>query len=401
MDDQEIATFVSCFLKNEFGQKNFEDYLTDLLKRRETRVTNHRRWRALCKEEKTNFKSIFNENKHRMTVNHKAQLKVPREIEQSRSNLDQMLSHEDQKVEHALCFPEGFILSGLPEQLDVLLALEKEFMEFTFEDQRLRTEHDCVLEELELCFGRKLRKESQKPRRSFFDLVVVVRSHFENLIRTRLGKFEVPGGGREVDLYFMTSADKEFVAEFVPKVRVNDNVYALPSKFHQNLKAIEKVVDMYRKNFTSNGNLAQANPISKPPELVMVIDDEEDLARSIRRLEECLNKVLARKEALYQGLYSATERRDEREGLQTARNTKRDNYLSQKSSVQDAEVKLLTTDFFREIQSLQVSNILPKRNLNKRNWQSEGGAAAPAERPKHVVAEVSDDLRELPRKSFS
>lgn len=346
-------------MENEFGEQTFGEYLEALQKKRDTRISNHRRWRALCKEEKTNFKSIFNENKHRMTAKNKPTFDTLQDLQENRDNLKQIMLREDKLIENTLCHPEGFLLSGLPEQLDVLLELEKRFMGFDFEDRRPRVEGDLVLEELELCFGRKLRTESQRAKRSFFDLIVLVRSRFEQLIRTRLSKFESVESGREVDLHFMHESDKQFVAEFVHKIRVDDNVYALPSKFHGNTKSLEAISEMYQSNFKGNGDLAVVAENSRV-QLVLVIDDEEDLAVSVRRIEEQLDSVMACKEAFYQKLLVATEREEERASLECSRRTKKENHLRQKSNVEDEQVKLITADFFKELQTPAEDLLFPK-----------------------------------------
>lgn len=355
---------MSCFLEKEFGEKNYGEYLEELLKKRETRISNHRRWRALCKEEKTNFKSIFNETKYRMTAKNKPTFDAIQNIQEDRDNLKQMMLREDKLVEHTLCQPEGFLLGGLPEQLDVLLELERVFMGFDFEDQRPRIECDLILDELELCFGRKLRKSSDRAKLSFFDLIVLVRSQFEKLVRTRLSKFESVENGRQVDLDFMHESDKEFVAEFVNKIRVDDNVYALPSKFHSNLKSLEAISKMYQDNFKGNGDFEAFGQKNNFPQLVLVIDDEEDLAISVRKVEERLDAVMACKEAFYQKLLISTEQEEELVSLECSKKIKRENHLSQKSNVEDEHVKVITGDFFRELQEASAHALFPKSS----NW---------------------------------
>lgn len=336
-----------CFLRREFGPRSFEEYLDRLLKARETRVHKHRRWRALCKEEKTNFKSIFNEDRYRLTAKHKATFDEIRDLKQDKDNLARMMQAEDARVEQVLCRPEGFILSGLPEQEGVLLQLEREFMGFEFEDERRKGERDGLLADLEECFGSGLRVRSSAKKRSLFDLVVVLKSEFREMVRRKLGKFEVQGTGREVDLDFLGPGDLDNVAEFVGKLRVDDNVYALPSQFHANLKSIEKIAQVYRDNFKCNALMA-AGETHPGLTLVLEIDDKQDIAVTINQIEEQLEKVIRIKERFYQELLVAIDREEEQKSELLSKELRKKNQLNLQTQVEDSDIKFIFSSLFEE-----------------------------------------------------
>jgi flagellar biosynthesis/type III secretory pathway chaperone len=340
LNETQISNFVNCFLQKNFGQKTISEYLDILIREREERVKHHRRWRALCKEEKTNFKSIFNEDKYRMTAKKNPNFNTLQDVKENKDNLMKMMQAEDKEIEKKLCKAEGFILSGLPEKLDMMIELEKKFMNFDFEDLRERKQSDFILNELELYFGRKLKKKRENCKKSIFDLVIVIRSKFDKLIKLKLNKFEIVEKGKEIDLNYMTESDKKHVAEFVNKIRIDDNVYSLPSKYHSNLKESENICKMYSENFKSNADLTQ-----KQTQLIIDVDDEEDIAFSIKQVEDVLDKIMQQKEDLFQNLIVESEKRDEVEGEQLSKKTKKENLFIKKTNINEEDLKDITFDF--------------------------------------------------------
>jgi hypothetical protein len=281
-----------------------------------------------------------------MTAKNKPTFNALENIQENKNNLMKMMQAEDYEIEKQLCKPEGFILSGLPEKLDMLIELEKEFMKFDFEDLRKRTENDSILNELEAYFGRKLKKKKENCKRSIFDLVIIIRSRFDQLIKSKLNKFEIVEQGKEIDLNFMTESDKKHVSEFVNKVRIDDNVYSLPSKFHSNLKESENICELYRDNFKSNADLS-----NQETELILDINDEDDIAFSIKQVEDVLDNVMKKKEKLFQDLLISTEKQEEINSNQVSRKKKKENLLTLNTSVNSDALKEITLDFLKIIKN--------------------------------------------------
>ena len=279
-----------------------------------------------------------------MTAKNKPTFNALQNIQENKNNLMQMMQAEDYEIEKTLCRPEGFILSGLPEKLNMLIELEKRFMRFNFENLRAQTENDGILKELESYFGRKLKKRRTNCRRSIFDLVIIIRSKFDQLIKSKLNKFEIIEHGKEIDLNFMVESDKKYVSEFVNKVRIDDNVYSLPSKFHSNLKESENICHLYSENFKSNANLS-----NEDTQLIIEIDDEQDIAYSIKQVEHVLDKVMKNKETLFQELLVAVEKEEEIESNEISKQNKKDQLLTFSTNVNLEEIKEITFDFLKII----------------------------------------------------
>jgi hypothetical protein len=342
--------------------------LDNLIRKREESLQDHKRWRALCKEEKTNFKSIFNEDKYRMTTKNKLTFAEIQDAQKNKDNLVQIMKAEDQEIEQTLCRPEGFILSGLPEEKEVLIQMEKEFMSFEFEDHRPRNQNDVLLNKLECCFGRKLRKNVSAKKRSIFDMVIILKSKFEKIIEKKLSKFEIQGMGKEVNLEYMEDTDKQHVAEFVNKLRVDDNVYALPSQFHANLKSIDQISQIYNENFKSNV-LQNKTSDEVLGTLVLEIDDEQDVTQSIKSIEKKIRHIMDLKEKFYQDMLVKIDQREEQQYEELSKTKKQNNMLSLNSFVGDKDLVSLQSIFFEIFKAPYFESNLLKSKYILNNYE--------------------------------
>ena len=153
-----------------------------------------------------------------------------------------------------LCESEGFILSGLPDDLENLLALETHFGGFEFEDKRPKKRMDHELNALKAHFASPKASTDGMKHKSMFDLVIFMESDFSRLLAEKLGRFETISERQEVWLESLGERHfrQEEVLNLVTKMRVDDNYYALPAKYCASVGFVKKALDFYSNHFRSN-----------------------------------------------------------------------------------------------------------------------------------------------------
>lgn len=357
LDNLDILNLVGEFLQREFGNKSEREYLKDLEKRLSKRYEERERWRALCQEEKTNFKSIFNEERFKISIQMRNQSMSRRSTERG-PEMEISTGIVNQQPDLRLCEPEGFILSGLPDDLDNLLSLESYFGSFEFEDKRPNKSIDNQLNALDNHFASKTKETKGMKRKSMFDLIIFMESDFSRLLCEKLDRFETIEERSEVRLENLleNQFSNQKILDLVTKMRVDDNYYALPSKFGVSVEFVKKALQFYSEHFRSNafglldgfedlkqlelsskrrgkenftpnaltittnqsiskksgfdihnnrkGIETESFKLSKPPQenIILKINDSMDLEKLLRKVEERIIPILEAKETFYKGL---------------------------------------------------------------------------------------------------